>query len=108
VRLHEKGGKQHEMPAHHQLEQYLDAYVTAAGVAGQRNVPLFRTLGGRGRKLLTDDRMTRQDARRMIVTPSQNCGTPDAHWLPQLPRYRDHRLFAQRRPPRVRPADGRA
>jgi integrase len=31
VRLHEKGGKQHEMPAHHLLEQYLDAYVTAAG-----------------------------------------------------------------------------
>jgi hypothetical protein len=26
VRLHEKGGKQHEMPAHHLLEQY--AYVT--------------------------------------------------------------------------------
>ena len=27
VRLHEKGGKQHEMPAHHLLEHYLDAYV---------------------------------------------------------------------------------
>ena len=25
VRLHEKGGKQHEMPAHHLLEHYLDA-----------------------------------------------------------------------------------
>ena len=29
VRLHEKGGKQHEMPAHHLLESYIDAYVTA-------------------------------------------------------------------------------
>jgi len=36
VRLHEKGGKQHEMPAHHLLEQYLDAYVTAAGLGGGR------------------------------------------------------------------------
>jgi len=27
VRLHEKGGKEHDMPAHHLLEQYLDAYV---------------------------------------------------------------------------------
>ena len=24
VRLHEKGGKQHEMPAHHLLENYMD------------------------------------------------------------------------------------
>ena len=28
VRLHEKGGKQHEMPAHHLLESYIDAYLT--------------------------------------------------------------------------------
>jgi hypothetical protein len=27
VRLHEKGGKRHEMPAHHNLEAYLDAYM---------------------------------------------------------------------------------
>ena len=27
VRLHEKGGKHHEMPAHHKLEQFLDAYM---------------------------------------------------------------------------------
>jgi site-specific recombinase XerC len=31
VRLHEKGGKRHEMPAHHNLEAYLDAYIEAAG-----------------------------------------------------------------------------
>jgi len=29
VRLHEKGGKRHEMPAHHKLEAYLDAYIDA-------------------------------------------------------------------------------
>ena len=29
VRLHEKGGKRREMPSHHLLEHYLDAYVTA-------------------------------------------------------------------------------
>ena len=74
VRLHEKGGKQHEMPAHHLLEHYLDAYVTAAGLAGEKNVPLFPTLGGRGRKQLTDDRMTRQDARRMIVRRAAKAG----------------------------------
>jgi hypothetical protein len=25
IRLHEKGGKDHEMPAHHKLEEYLEA-----------------------------------------------------------------------------------
>ena len=53
VRLHEKGGKQHEMPAHHLLEAYIDAYVTAAGIGAEKTAPLFRTSGGRGRKQLT-------------------------------------------------------
>src|SRR5271163_2526036 len=71
VRLHEKGGKQHEMPAHHLLEHFLDAYLTALRAEGSgeldKGSPLFRTLGGRGRKQLTAARMARQDARRMIV-----------------------------------------
>jgi site-specific recombinase XerD len=74
VRLHEKGGKQHEMPAHHLLEQYLDAYVTAAGLVGEKNAPVFPTLGGRGRKQLTGKRMTRGDARRMIVRRAAKAG----------------------------------
>jgi len=32
LRLHEKGGKRHDVPAHHSLEQYLDAYCDAAGM----------------------------------------------------------------------------
>jgi integrase len=62
------------MPAHHLLEQYLDAYVTAAGLGGEKTSPLFRTLGGRGRKQLTADRMTRQDARRMVVRRARRAG----------------------------------
>src|SRR5271157_6085080 len=34
VRLHEKGGKRHEMPAHHKLEAFLDEYLRAADVVG--------------------------------------------------------------------------
>jgi hypothetical protein len=30
VRLHEKGGKRHEMPAHHKLEHFIDEYLAAA------------------------------------------------------------------------------
>ena len=33
VRLHEKGGKEHEVPCHHKLEHYLDEYIAAAGIA---------------------------------------------------------------------------
>jgi hypothetical protein len=36
VRLHEKGGKRHEMPGHHNLEAYLDAYIDAAGVREEK------------------------------------------------------------------------
>ena len=39
VRLHEKGGKRHEMPAHHNLEAYLDAYIDAAGIRDAMNTP---------------------------------------------------------------------
>lgn len=30
VRLHEKGGKEHEVPCHHTLERFLDEYIAAA------------------------------------------------------------------------------
>jgi integrase len=43
VRLHEKGGKEHEVPCHHNLEQYLDEYIGAAGTAGNPDAPLFQT-----------------------------------------------------------------
>jgi site-specific recombinase XerD len=42
LRLHEKGGKHHEMPVHHSLEAYLDEYVRPAGIAEDKKGPLFR------------------------------------------------------------------
>ena len=39
VRLHEKGGKRHEMPAHHKLEHFLDEYLDAAGIRDARQDP---------------------------------------------------------------------
>jgi len=38
------GGKQHEMPAHHLLEHYIDDYVTAAGSARTRRRLYFSVL----------------------------------------------------------------
>ena len=44
VRLHEKGGKHHEMPCQHNLKEWLRAYIEAAGIAEDQNGPLFRSV----------------------------------------------------------------
>ena len=77
VRLHEKGGKQHEMPAHHLLESYIDEYVSEAGIAGEKASPLFRTALGKTGKL-TDRRMNRTDALRMIWRRARDAGIATA------------------------------
>ena len=63
-RLHEKGGKRHKVPAHHNAEKYVDAYLDAAGIAGQKKTPLFRSIDTR--RNLTDRPMDRNDALRII------------------------------------------
>jgi site-specific recombinase XerD len=63
VRLHEKGGKEHEVPCHHTLEQYLDEYIAAAGIAGEPEGFLFRTTG---RKKGSGGALYQQDVYRMI------------------------------------------
>jgi len=65
VRVHEKGGKRHEMPAHHTLEEYLDAYLDAAGIRDSGKSPLFRSAVWYS-GMLTDKAMHRVDAYRMI------------------------------------------
>ena len=65
VRLHEKGGKRHEMPCHHNLEEYLEAYIEGAGIAADAKGYLFRTSRGRGNQL-SDKPMAQQDVYRMI------------------------------------------
>jgi site-specific recombinase XerD len=73
VRLHEKGGKRHEMPAHHNLETYLDAYINAAGLRDAERTPLFRSAAGRT-GALTDNPMNRVDAYRMIQRRAAELG----------------------------------
>ncbi|MDG3008313.1 tyrosine-type recombinase/integrase [Paludisphaera mucosa] len=51
VRLHEKGGRFLEVPVHHKAEEYLDAYIQAAGIEGDRSGPLFRTSKGKTGRL---------------------------------------------------------
>jgi integrase/recombinase XerD len=73
VRLHEKGGKQHEVPCHHNLEHYLDEYIAAVGIAGDPDGPLFRTAAGKT-GALTGNAMWQQDAYRMIQRRASDAG----------------------------------
>lgn len=71
VRLHEKGGKEHEAPCHHKLESFLDEYITAAAIAADPDGPLFRTTG---RLTGAAHRMTQADAYRMIERRARAAG----------------------------------
>jgi site-specific recombinase XerC len=51
VRLHEKGGKRHEMPCHHNLDSYLEADLDGGGIRRDPKGPLFRTIGRKTRLL---------------------------------------------------------
>ena len=73
LRLHEKGGKQHEMPAHHTLEVYIDEYVKAAGIAEDPRGPLFRTAPGT-QPSLTRNPMRTADVWRMIRRRLKHAG----------------------------------
>lgn len=75
LRLHEKGGKFHEVPAHHNTEAYLDAYLEAAGIAGDFKGPLFRTVRGRSQKLTTKP-LRRNNALDMVKRRAIAAGLP--------------------------------
>ena len=65
VRLCEKGGKRHAMPCHHNLEEYLTAYLDGAALRGDPKGPLFRTTG-RGTAKLTRTVLPQANAYAMI------------------------------------------
>jgi site-specific recombinase XerD len=73
VRLHEKGGKRHEMPAHHKLEQFIDEYLDACGIRDAGKTPLFRSAAGKTGRL-TDNAMHRVDAYQMIRRRTAEAG----------------------------------
>ncbi len=65
VRLREKGGKRHEMPCHHTLEEYLHAYLDGTGIGDDPKGPLFRTIG-RGTGRLTRTALPQANAYAMV------------------------------------------
>jgi site-specific recombinase XerD len=65
VRLHEKGGKRHEMPCNHNLEEYLDAYIKSGGIAGDFKGYLFRSTRSKTGRLTTNP-LAQSNVYRMI------------------------------------------
>jgi site-specific recombinase XerD len=72
-RLHEKGGKRHDMPAHHKAEDYVDAYLKAAKLWDKKKEPIFRAALGKT-KQLSPERMTRHAALKMIQRRAKKAG----------------------------------
>ncbi|HXF53039.1 MAG TPA: tyrosine-type recombinase/integrase [Hyphomicrobiaceae bacterium] len=71
-RLHEKGGKVHELPVHHKAEEFVDTYLVIAG--GLKTSPLYRTIDRKGQ--LTDRRMDRREVLAMIKRRAAWAGLP--------------------------------
>lgn len=65
VRLHEKGGKRHEMPCHHNLDEYLHVYIDGSGLAMAPKSTLFRSAIPHTGEL-TELPMSQADVYRMI------------------------------------------
>ena len=74
LRLHEKGGKRHEVPCHHSLDEYLDAWIAAAGIGSDKKGPLFRSFT-KGDSL-TGNSMIRSDLLYMIKRRANGAALP--------------------------------
>lgn len=73
VRLHEKGGKRHEMPCQHNLDAWLEAYIDGAGLNLEPKGWLFRTSLGRTGQL-SERPMGQADVYRMIQRRAEGAG----------------------------------
>jgi len=74
LRLHEKGGKRHDVPAHHQAAAALDAYVEAVGLEDPK-ATLFQTMDLAGRRL-TARALDRRLVLAMIKRRAAAAGLP--------------------------------
>ncbi len=69
-RLHEKGGREHQVPVHHRAEEYIEAYLAEVAIA---DGPLFRA-GDAGR--VSERRLTRHAAWEMVKRRARAAGLP--------------------------------
>ena len=73
--LHEKGGKERQVPAHHRLVEYLGEYMDATGLWSMPKSPLFQALDITRRRLKSI-RMNRQIVFQMVRRRARAAGLP--------------------------------
>jgi integrase/recombinase XerC len=73
VRLHEKGGKLHDMPCHHELELWLDEYIEGVDLRSNPEGHLFMTFS-RETKKPSDRQLTKSNAYQMVQRRSKLAG----------------------------------
>jgi integrase len=66
VQLHEKGGKVHQVPCHHRLDQYLHEYIDDGCLQNDPKGYLFRSSFSKTGTALTDRPLFQQDVQAMI------------------------------------------
>jgi hypothetical protein len=82
LRLHEKGGKEHEMPVHHLLEEILNEYIVATAIMSFVRIPPRFGLPDIGTimpevglgPLATGD--IEADRRSLVLLPAKLAGCP--------------------------------
>ena len=73
VRLHEKGGQEHVMPCHHNLETYLSEYLEAVGLGATPEAPLFQSMP-RHRTTFTGKPLAQADAHQIMRRRAHDAG----------------------------------
>src|SRR5271154_3259454 len=64
------------VPCHHNAEAYLDAYLDAAGIRGEKKLPLFRSVDKH--RQLIENPMARGDVLRMVKRRALEAGLPSS------------------------------
>src|SRR3954471_11978533 len=77
LRLYEKGGKEHRVPVHHQLVEYLETYLDATGLRQERSGPLFRSARGKT-GALTERALDPVNAWAMVKRRARQAGVSTA------------------------------
>ncbi|MCA9445288.1 MAG: tyrosine-type recombinase/integrase [Candidatus Omnitrophica bacterium] len=75
-RFQEKGGKHHEVPAHHLAEQYVDEYLHEAEIEDDSDGPLFRPSNGKTRRLFRK-RLSQKQILKMVKRRCEEAGLPE-------------------------------
>ena len=103
LRLHEKGGKRHDVPAHHRAAAALDAYVAAAGLE-EPKAALFQSMDASGRRL-TGRAFERRLVLAMIKRHAAAAGLPPSTCCHTFRAMGITAYFVERRNSRARAAD---